>query len=235
MPQVNSDGDGQAAPKRTAQRRKQAKRRASRVEAPADARASDDDEVRAVATADPQISSCCLIYLQGEKTTSRHSSISLYVIPTVRRSSLQVVEVPPDRAVRLNASGLFEAVQLPGLKLKAPPKPPPPPPTVVTPPAAAAAGTHPFAASAAAGSKLLEAAAAGSSRASPAAPPATADHSGEAETAAQEQEPRAATPKLSRKAKRVLEAELSEHSDTDMSGEDTVQSDMKAWISLAKC
>ena len=45
MPQDNSKGDGEAAPKRTGQRRKRAKRRASRAEAPADAEASDEDEV----------------------------------------------------------------------------------------------------------------------------------------------------------------------------------------------
>ncbi len=53
MPQDNSDGDGEAAPKRTVQKRKRAKRRASRVEAPADAEASDDDEVCSVAAAIP--------------------------------------------------------------------------------------------------------------------------------------------------------------------------------------
>jgi hypothetical protein len=134
-----------------------------------------------------------------------------------------VGEGAPDRAVRLNASGLFEAVQLPGLKLKAVPKPPPPPP----PPSAAAADTHPSAASAAAaGRDPLEAAAAGGAGASPAAASPAAGGSGEAGTAAQqqEQEPRAAMPKLSRKAKRVLEAELSEHSDTDVSGKGTVRS-----------
>ena len=121
----------------------------------------------------------------------------------------------PDRAVRLNASGLFEAVQLPGLKLKAPPKPLPPSP----PQAAAAAGTHPiFAAAAAAGRDLREAAAAGGAAGSPAVALSTADGSGKADTAAHQQKPRAASPKLSRKAKRVLEAELSEHSDTDVSG-----------------
>jgi hypothetical protein len=127
-----------------------------------------------------------------------------------------VVEVAPDRAVRLNASGLFEAVQLPGLKLKAPPKPPPPP---VPSPAAAAAAAAP----AADGSSLPKAAAAGSASDSPAVASVMPACSGKAGTAGQKEQPRAATPKLSRKAKRVLEAELSEHSDTDMSGKDTVQ------------
>ncbi len=120
----------------------------------------------------------------------------------------------PDRAVRLNASGLFEAVQLPGLKLKAPPKPPPPPPA----PSAAAAAAPPAADS----SRSPKGGAVGSAGDSPAPASATVDHSGKAGTAAHNKESRAASPKLSLRAKRVLEAELSEHSDTDVSGKRAV-------------
>jgi hypothetical protein len=56
MLQDNSDGDAEAAPKRTVQKRKRAKRRASRVEAPADAEASEEVEVGVVATANFQAS-----------------------------------------------------------------------------------------------------------------------------------------------------------------------------------
>ncbi len=121
----------------------------------------------------------------------------------------QVVDVPEERAARLAASGLFERVALPSLKLKTAPSP--------AGGGASAGGSQ--AGSPATSVKAHAPSVAGGSKAG-AATGGGGDGNGTPALAAKAAaRPRrrasAGSPQLSRKARHTLEAELSERSDTD--------------------